>query len=117
MAASSGLFAQSGSTLVLDEASFAPVNTDAMTGLNIDPISKDRSNRECARVKIHVTRMTAEDIAGISVRTVGGNILVMKKTVAAGGNGIIVEMTARPGTRFYLHHDIFGKWLQEEPCA
>ena len=109
MAASSGLFAQGGSTLVLDEASFSPVNTDAMTGLNIDPIAKDRSNRECARVKIHVTRMTAEDIAGISVRTVGGNILVMRQIVAAGGNGIIVEMTARPGTRFYLHHDIFGE--------
>ena len=109
MAASSGLFAQGGSSLVLDEASFSPVNTDAMTGLNIDPIAKDRSNRECARVKIHVTRMTAEDIAGISVRTVGGNILVMRQIVAAGGNGIIVEMTARPGTRFYLHHDIFGE--------
>ena len=94
---------------MLDESSFAPVNQDAITGLNIDPIAKDRSNRECARVKIHVTRMTAEDIAGISVRTVGGNILVMRKEIAAGGNGIIVEMTARPGVRFYLHHDIFGE--------
>ena len=109
IAASSDLLAQGGSTLVLDEASFAPVNVDAMTGLNIDPIAKDRSNRECARVKIHVTRMTAEDIAGISVKTVGGNILVMRQIVAAGGNGIIVEMTARPGTRFYLHHDVFGE--------
>ena len=94
---------------MLDESSFAPVNQNAITGLNIDPIAKDRSNRECARVKIHVTRMTAEDIAGISVRTVGGNILVMRKEIAAGGNGIIVEMTARPGVRFYLHHDIFGE--------
>ena len=94
---------------MLDESSFAPVNQNAITGLNIDPIARDRSNRECARVKIHVTRMTAEDIAGISVRTVGGNILVMRKEIAAGGNGIIVEMTARPGVRFYLHHDIFGE--------
>lgn len=103
------IYAQGGSTLVLDEASFAPVNVDALTGVNIDPIGKDRSNRECARVKIHVTRMSPSDVAGISVRTVGGNILVMKQTVAAGGNGIIVEMTARPDTRFYLHHDVFGE--------
>ena len=109
LVASITMYAQGGSTLVLDESSFAPVNQNAITGLNIDPISKDRSNRECARVKIHVTRMTAEDIAGISVRTVGGNILVMRKEIAAGGNGIIVEMTARPGVRFYLHHDIFGE--------
>ena len=109
LVASITMYAQGGSTLVLDESSFAPVNQDAITGLNIDPIAKDRSNRECARVKIHVTRMTAEDIAGISVRTVGGNILVMRKEIAAGGNGIIVEMTARPGVRFYLHHDIFGE--------
>lgn len=109
LVASITMYAQGGSTLVLDESSFAPVNQNAITGLNIDPIAKDRSNRECARVKIHVTRMTAEDIAGISVRTVGGNILVMRKEIAAGGNGIIVEMTARPGVRFYLHHDIFGE--------
>lgn len=109
LVASTTMYAQGGSTLVLDESSFAPVNQNAITGLNIDPIAKDRSNRECARVKIHVTRMTAEDIAGISVRTVGGNILVMRKEIAAGGNGIIVEMTARPGVRFYLHHDIFGE--------
>ena len=109
MAASSGLYAQGGSKLVLDESSFAPVQVDALTGVNIDPIAKDRSNRECARVKIRVTRLSSEDIADISVKTVGGNILVMKKELASGGNGIIVEMTARPGTRFYLHHDIFGE--------
>ena len=109
MAASSGLYAQGGSKLVLDESSFAPVHVDPLTGVNIDPIAKDRSNRECARVKIHVTRLSSEDIAGISVKTVGGNILVMKKELASGGNGLIVEMTARPGTRFYLHHDILGE--------
>ena len=109
MAASSGLYAQGGSKLVLDESSFAPVHKDALTGVNIDPIGKDRSNRECARVKIHVTRLSSEDIADISVKTVGGNILVMKRELASGGNGLIVEMTARPGTRFYLHHDIFGE--------
>ena len=109
MASMTGLYAQGGSKLVLEQSSFAPVHKDALTGVNIDPIGKDRSNRECARVKIHVTRLSSEDIADISVKTVGGNILVMKRELASGGNGLIVEMTARPGTRFYLHHDIFGE--------
>lgn len=97
------------SSLIIDESTFRPIQQDAMSGLNIDPIGKDRSNRACARLKIHMTRMSANDIAGIDVRPVGGNIIVMKRAVAAEGNGLIIELTARPGTRFYLHHDELGE--------
>ena len=96
------------STLVLDEKSLEAVNADAVTGLALDPIGKDRSNRPCARIKLHINRMTPEEIGQIEVRTIGGNVLVMKQQLAYEGNGIIIELTARKGTRFYLHHDKFG---------
>lgn len=96
------------STLVLDEKSLEAVNADAVTGLALDPIGKDRSNRPCARIKLHINRMTPEEIAEIEVRTIGGNVLVMKQQVAYEGNGLIIELTARKGTRFYIHHDKFG---------
>lgn len=96
------------STLVLDEKSLESVNVDAVTGLALDPIGKDRSNRPCARIKLHINRMTPEEIGQIEVRTIGGNVLVMKQQVAYEGNGLIIELTARKGTRFYIHHDKFG---------
>ena len=95
--------------LVLDASSFRPVQQDAVTGLSVDKIDKDRSNRECARIKLHLNRMTPEEVAQVGVRTLGGNVIVMKKTVAHGGNGIIIEMTARPGVRFYITHPSLGE--------
>ena len=55
-------FSQNSSSLVLDASSLTPVNTDAITGLTLDPIAKDRSNRSCARIKLHVNRMTPQEI-------------------------------------------------------
>lgn len=101
-------YAQTSPTIVVDAASLAPVNVDAVTGLALDPIAKDRSNRPCARIKLHVNRMTPEDISRLEVRTIGGSVLVMKQLVAHEGNGLIIELTAKPQTRFYLHHDRLG---------
>ena len=100
--------AQSSSSLVLDAASLTPVNVDAVTGLSLDPIVKDRSNRPCARIKLHINRMTPEEIREIEVRSIGGNVIVMKQQPAHEGNGLIIELTASPVTRFYLHHDKYG---------
>lgn len=94
--------------LYLDQSSFAPIQSDMITGVNIDPIGKDRSNRECARIKIALDRMSPDEVSGVNVKPIGGNILVMKRDVAIGGNGIIVEMTARPGVRFQLVHGTIG---------
>lgn len=103
-----GASAQSSSSLVLDAASLTPVNVDAVTGLALDPIVKDRSNRPCARIKLHVNRMTPEEIRDMEVRAIGGNVLVMKQQLAQEGNGLIIELTARPETKIYLHHDKYG---------
>lgn len=92
----------------IDPTSFRPVQTDALTGVNIDPIGKDRSQRPCARIKLHINRMTSEQINEVQVVPIGGNIVVMKRTLAYEGNGLIIELTAKPQTRFYLHHNDFG---------
>ena len=104
----SPLSAQVGSTLTLDESSFRLEQTDALAGVNIDPIGKDRSNRECFRLKLRLDRMTPEDIAKVEVKIIGGNVVMMSRTVASGGNGLILEMTARP-VRFYIKHSSLGE--------
>lgn len=92
----------------IDPASFRPVQTDVLTGVNIDPIGKDRSQRACARIKLHINRMTPEQINQVQVVPIGGNIVVMKRELAYEGNGLIIELTAKPQTRLYLHHNEFG---------
>lgn len=104
----SPLSAQVGSTLTLDESSFRLEQTDALGGVNIDPIGKDRSNRECFRLKLRLDRMTPEDIAKVEIKLIGGNVVMMSRTVASGGNGLILEMTARP-VRFYIKHPSLGE--------
>ena len=100
--------AQQTRSLEIDESSFAPIHTDALTGVAIDKIAPDYSRRPCARIKLHINRMSREDIEGISVKVIGGNVVVMKRVVAAEGTGLIIELTAKPETRFYLHHDKYG---------
>ena len=103
------LSAQAGSVLTLDEGSFRLEQTNALGGVNIDPIGKDRSNRACFRLKLRLDRMTPEDIRQVEVKVLGGNVVLMKREVASGGNGLILEMTARPGTRFYIKHPSLGE--------
>ena len=100
--------AQETRSLEIDESSFAPIHTDALTGVAIDKIEPDFSRRPCARIKLHINRMSREDINGISVKVIGGNVVVMKRLVATEGTGLIIELTAKPETRFYLHHDKYG---------
>ena len=94
-------------SIIIDPQSFKAVQTDALTGVNIDPITLDYSKRECARLKIKVNRMTKEEIDGLQVKPVTNNA-VMKCKTAEYDNGLIVELTAKPQTRFYLHHEQFG---------
>ena len=92
----------------IDPESFQPVQKGALSGVNIDPIAKDRSQRACARIKLHINRMTREDIEQLVVYPIGGNIELTKKVTSYEGNGLILEMTAKPQTRFYIHHDKYG---------
>ena len=100
--------AQSTKLLEIDASSFVPVQTGIIVGVPIDNIGKDPSRRPCARIKMHVNRMSKEEINGLSVRTVGGSVVVTKCVVASEGNGLIIELTAKSPTRFYLHHEKYG---------
>ena len=100
--------AQSAKLLEIDASSFAPVHTDVLSGVAIDKIGKDPSQRPCARIKMHINRMSKEEIDGLSVKTVGGSVVVTKRVVASEGNGLIIELTAKAPTRFYLHHEKYG---------
>ena len=102
------LFAQTQHSINIDAQSFAPVQIDAISGVAIDKITKDHSQRECARIKMRINRMTAAEIGELSVRPRGGNVEVMKCVVASEGNGLIIELTAKEPTRFYLTHPKYG---------
>ena len=102
------VLAQQSRSLEIDAASFKPVNTDPLTGVAIDKIDVDNSLRSCARIKLKINRMTRADIENVQINVMGGIHDVMKKVVAHEGNGLIIELTAKPQTRFYLHHDKYG---------
>ena len=99
--------AQSENSIIIDQNSFRPLQSDALTGVNIDPIGVDSSRRPCARIKMKINRMTREDIDKIDVKIITNNQLTKCKT-ADYENGLILEMTAKPATRFYFHHPEFG---------
>ena len=94
--------------LMIDASSFAPVQQGALDGVAIDKISPDPSKRPCARIKMHINRMKREEIAELKVKSIGGGIAITKSIVATEGNGLIIELTAKPETRIYLHHDEYG---------
>ena len=101
------LSAQAVQTIIIEQKSFRAVQTDALTGVNIDPIGLDYSKRPCARLKVKINRMTKEQIDGIEVKPITNNA-VMKCKTAEYDNGLIIELTAKSQTRFYFHHDEFG---------
>ena len=100
--------AQSEKLIVIDSDSFRAVLSDALTGIPIDPIAVDSSDRSCARIKMKVDCMSREEIEELKIMT-SPNILVTKFKCFDTGDGLIIELTARPHTRFYLQHDKFGK--------
>ena len=99
--------AQEEHSIIIDQSSFRPIQSDALTGVAIDPIGKDSSRRPCARIKVKINRMTREEINAIDVKIHTNNELIKCKT-AEYDTGLILEMTALPVTRFYFYHPEFG---------
>ena len=93
--------------LVIEQGSFKPVQRDALTGVTIDQIQMDSSRRPCARIKMKIDRMTREEIDGLEIKPVTNNEVKKCKT-SEYDNGLIIELTAKPDTRFYMQHDKFG---------
>jgi len=100
--------AQIENSIVLDRSTFRAVQTDDLTGVNIDPIGADLSRRPCARLKIFFHRMTREQMALLEPVYPSGTIDCTKCKVAEGNSVLILEFTAKPRVKFYLKHPTFG---------
>ncbi len=100
--------AQEEHSIIINSSSFHAIQADALKGVNIDPIKNDSSRRPCARIKVKIHRMSKEYIDDIQVKIHTNNELTKCKT-ADYDNGLILEMTAKPESRFYLYHPEFGE--------
>mgnify|MGYP002511569925 CR=1 FL=1 len=96
-------------SIVLDSNSFRAVQTDALTGVNIDPIGLDHSRQECARVKIKFDRMNRQQIDALVVKMRSNTDLTKQKVADYYDNVLILEMTAKSNTRFYFVSPEFGE--------
>ena len=101
--------AQVENSIVLDSKSFRAVQTDALTGVNIDPIGVDHSRQACARVKIKFDRMNRAQIDALVVKMRSNTDLTKQKVADYYDNVLILEMTAKPNTRFYFVSPEFGE--------
>ncbi len=96
-------------SIVLDRSSFRAVQTDALTGVNIDPIGEDSSREPCARLKIKFDRMNKAQIDALEVKMRSNTDLTKQKVADYYDNVLILEMTAKPNTRFYFVSPEFGE--------
>ena len=96
-------------SIVIDTKSFRAVQTDALTGVNIDPIGVDHSRQACARVKIKFDRMNKAQIDALEVKMRSNTDLTKQKVADYFDNVLILEMTAKPNTRFYFYSPEFGE--------
>jgi len=101
--------AQVENSIILDSKSFRAVQKDALTGVNIDPIGVDHSRQACARVKIKFDRMNKAQIDALEVKMRSNTDLTKQKVGDYYDNVLILEMTAKPNTRFYFVSPEFGE--------
>ena len=101
--------AQQERSIILYPESFHSVQTDALSGVNIDPIAVDLSRNACARVKIKFDRMTREQVEALEVKFISNTGLAKQRVAQYYDNVLILEMTAKANTRFYLSHPDFGQ--------
>ena len=71
--------AQSENSIIIDQNSFRPLQSDELTGFNIDPIGVDSSRRPCARIKMKIKKMSREDIDKLDVKIITNNQLTKCK--------------------------------------
>ena len=96
-------------SIILDQSTFCKVNADAITGVNIDPIAKDLSRNACARVKIRFANMSREDVDSLEVKFQSNTDLARQYVAQYFDNVLILEMTAKPNTRFYVQSPEYGQ--------
>ena len=100
--------AQEEYSIILDQSTFRKVNADPLTGVNIDPIREDSSRNKCARVKIRFANMSKAEIDALDVKFKSNTDIVRQEVAQYFDDVLILEMTARPATRFFVKSDQFG---------
>ena len=101
--------AQEEYSIILDQSSFRAVQADALTGVNIDPIAKDLSRNACARVKIKFANMNKAEVDALEIKFRSNTDLAKRKVADYFDNVLILEMTAKPNTRFYVVSPEYGE--------
>ena len=101
--------AQEDLPIVLEQETFSKVNADALTGVNIDPIAKDLSRNACARVKIKFANMSRAEVDALDIKFQSNTHLARRVVAQYFDNVLILEMTAKPMTRFYVKHPTLGE--------
>ena len=95
-------------SIILDQNSFRKVNTDALTGVNVDPIRKDSSRNACARVKIQFANMSRAEVDALVIQF-RSNTDIARQEIGYYDNVLILEITAKPATRFYVQSPEYGQ--------
>ena len=96
-------------SIILDQSSFRKVQTDALTGVNIDPIAKDASRNACARLKIKFKNMSRAQVDALAVKFQSNTDIARQEVAPYFDNVLILEVTAKSNTRFYVKSPEFGE--------
>ena len=96
-------------SILLDQSSLSAVQTDALTGANIDPIAKDKSRNACSRLKIRFANMSRAEIEALEVKFRSNTDIAHQYVAPYFDNVLILEFTAKPSTRFYVQSPEFGQ--------
>ena len=94
--------------IILDHTSIRKMVNQGTDNANIDPIRKDSSRNKCARIKIRFAHMNRAEVDALKIEFRSNTDLV-RQEILFYDNVLILEMTARPNTRFYVQSPEYGQ--------
>ena len=95
-------------SIILDQSSVRKMTNSGLDNANIDPIRKDSSRNACARMKIRFANMSRAEVDAL-VLQFRSNTDLVRQEIGYYDNILILEMTARPDTRFYVQSPEYGQ--------
>ena len=101
--------AQEEKSINIDQRSFKPVQSDALTGAVLDPIAIDSSRNPCARVKIRFDNMLRAEVDALEIKFQSNTDIAKQYVSGYFDNVLIMEVTAKSNTRFYVQSPDYGQ--------
>ena len=95
-------------SIILDQSSLRKMVNNGVDNANIDPIRKDSSRNACARVKIRFANMSRAEVDAL-VLQFRSNTDLVRQEIGYYDNILILEMTAKANTRFYVQSPDYGQ--------